>query len=270
VRRRTLLIALVVALTGCALRGARRDPVARRLRRLDARFERRADPAELAAAVSGYVELDSETGDDARVLGRLARAYLVLGMAEPERSREHWQVAREAAMRCLLIGSGFSGRFTAAGGRLVPAAARRVPEAHAGCAIWGGLAWARQVELRGAGGVALDLESLGALAQRGEQIARSPEEKAAAAHLRGLVAALPPDALGPDLDAAAAALEVAAGARLEARVDLARHVEARTGDVSAATASLDAVLSTEPPGAGWIPEDAWALQQAAIALNALR
>jgi hypothetical protein len=269
VERRWWVVALLVVLGGCVLRGAGRDPVARRLRRLDARFARRADPEALADAVAGYLEEHQRTGDDARVLERVARAYLVVGMAEPERSREHWQVAREAALRCLMTGSGFSGRVSAAGGRIVPAAAARIPAAHAGCATWGGLAWARQVEARGAGGVALDLEPLAALASRSVEIARNPTERAAARHLQGLVAALPPDALGPDLPLADAQLAAAGEADLVARVDHARLVLLRRGDAAGARAALDSVVGTAPPDEGYLPEDAWALQQAARALVSL-
>lgn len=267
--RRWSWVALAVVLSACSLRGARRDPVSRRLRKLDARFAQRADPESLSAAVSGYLDLASTAEDDARVLARVSRAYLVLGMAEPDRSAEHWQVAREVSLRCLMTGSGFSGRVSAAGGRVVASAAERIPEVHAGCAVWGGLAWARQVEARGAGGVALDLAPLRAMARRAEEVARTPAEKSGAAQLRGLAEALPPDVLGPDFAAAGAAFDAAGAKNLLARVDEARLVRLRQGDTAGARELLQGVLQAEAPEAGWLPEDAYALQQAATLLGTM-
>jgi hypothetical protein len=273
VGRPALSLALVVLLSACVGRQVRRrDPVSRQLRALDAKFDARADPVKLDAALQGYLALDARHPDDPRVLARLSEAFVVQGMADPAQAAGAWQVAREWGIRCILLGSAVSGRVQSAGGRLTPAAAKLVPAVHANCALWAAAAWARQSEARGAGGVALDLPVIAQLARRAQELSTPNQEAGAAEDVLGLALSLPPDAYEPPLAEAQTWLEAAgreAPASLLYRVDLAGAILIRNGQVGAARVLLAGVRDATEPEGGWRPEDRWALARAAELLETL-
>ncbi len=272
------MLPLVLALAACSAGRARRDPVARALREADRQHARREDPAAREAALQRYLGLLERSPDDHRVLARVTRALVVQGMASPDAARGSWQAAREYGLRCMMVGWAFAARVGATGGRVTPAAVKRLSPEHGACAVWTAEAWGRQSALRGGAGVALDLPVVQALAARGaEEPGRLADDSQSQGTL-GLALALTPEALRspgtqeqPDEQARArvafaAAIEADPG-RLLPRVDLVEFVLLPAGELGAARAMLAAVRDAPVPVEGDIPEAAWARLRAEALLS---
>ena len=264
-RRIGLAVGIFVgaAATGCAaLQRGGRDPVERSLRRADALYKKRAEPGQLEAAIQAYLDASGIDPDDTRVLGRLARAYVLradLGTADP---LTDYGTAREFGLRCLSLQPAFSGQVAAAGGRVTPKAVAQIQGDQLDCLRWTSIAWSRLALARGPG-MSLDFAAIDALGARTLALSGNDADGTGALS-RGLSLAVVPRVMGPDLDGALQQLRAAADKapdRLSRQVDLAVYglhrvnkAEERALLEAVAAAELTA-LGTGAPEAPEAPED---------------
>ena len=232
------------SLPPCARGG--KVPVDRCLSAGDAQFTRRAEPGLLDAAIGTYLDALSLNREDPRVLARLARAYATRAYANPDTAAQDDATARSMGLRCLLTDPDLQATVTAAGGLLTNRGISALPFAMAPCALWTALAWARSLAAAGVAGAAIDLRTVQLLAERA--VALDPaQERGLGEAVLGLVLALPPQPLHPDLDGAERHLRASiasAPGRLTPAVDLAEWVLARRGDAVAWKTTLEQIANT--------------------------
>lgn len=252
VRLRILWLGVALALSACVGRLLdRRDPTQRLLERGDHLFEQRADPARLDEAIEVWLSARQPDRPDARLLERLARAYLIRGYAHPEGTADDLLTAREMGLECLRLEPAVDYAITAAGGVLLPATVRSV-DAEAGvCMLWSATAWIRWMDRRGSAGAAIDHAVVLAMTERAHALKpAAPAGTTQGALGLALTLRVPPE---PAAVARAHDLLVAAGRaapeQLTWSVELAMRVHAARGDEVAWRQTLTEVSeATIAPG----------------------
>ncbi|MDP2305351.1 MAG: hypothetical protein Q8P18_04925 [Pseudomonadota bacterium] len=155
---------LLLWLGSCALRAtvgpSERD---RALAEADARWEARAEPGNLDAAMDLWLGSLSLAPDDPELLARLARGEWTRGQLEP--GQAHLENGQEYGYRCLLGWPAFAARLDVSGYELTPEAAAELPAEAGACLLWTIMNGLGQVERRGPG-AALELDALAALLDR--------------------------------------------------------------------------------------------------------
>lgn len=232
---------------GCAAfqRGSR-DPVEKALRRADALYRKRAEPEQLEAAIQAYLDALGLAPEDPRVLGRLARSYVLRADLERVDPLTDYGTAREFGLRCLSLQPAFSGQVAAAGGQVTPKAVSQLQSDQLECLRWTSLAWSRLALARGPG-MALDFPAIDALGARTLALSGGDADGLGAL-ARGLSLAVVPRVMGPDLEGALQQLQTAserAPTRLSRQVDLAVYGLHRV-DKAAKRALLEQVAAAEP------------------------
>lgn len=245
------LLALSLCLGACrwAQRRAERSPAEQAIATGDRAFAQRAEPGQLDLAIEAYLRGLDDEPEHPGLLWRLARAHTTRADTEAEDEGRGYGTARELGLRCLLVSPTFRGLVTASGGVVTPRAVEAVSDDLQPCLLWTGLAWARWLELRGVAGASLDLEVVTAIAERALALDPAAVDGLPLA-LAGLVAALPPEPLHPDLTLAERRLQAAWRAQppnLRAGVDLAALVYGPRGDLQAWQTTLTDIASVNPP-----------------------
>lgn len=151
-------------LGACALRASvapsERD---RALAEADARWEARAEPGNLDAAMDILLGGLALAPDDPALLARLARGEWTRGQLEP--GLVHLEIGQEYGYRCLLGWSSFAARLDVGGYVVTPEAALELPADAGPCLLWTIANGLGQVDRRGPG-AALELDAIEVLLGR--------------------------------------------------------------------------------------------------------
>lgn len=242
ISRLTWMLLLVMACSGPS-RQRKRDPLRDPLAEAAALMEQRADPARLDEAVAAYERLYERAPGDRRVVAGAARARLARAVGYPGRDPEDLARARELGFACVLLRREVREAAAARGGRLDPESFGSLVAVDLPCVEVAARAWLRWLEARGAGGASIDLPVVQALVDR-ELALAGPEPGVHALRDEALAWALPPAALGADLERADGAFTAAAREAPERRripVDRARHILAARGEEAAWRGTLELV-----------------------------
>ena len=211
-------------------------------------YMQRSDPEKLDQAIQAWQDGLLVVPEDVTLLSRLAQAYTTRALSNPDHSPDGFIVAREHGIRCLKTDTFLAGVAQTYGGRLVPRALRTVDVTLIDCLIWTSISWSRWLQLHGAAGASLDLEIVASLAEKAVELS-ADHDRGRPLHALGLALSLPPAPLGPDLDAAEAALSAALEAspdRWWIEVDLAEMIYAPTDQTENVHALLSAVTARSP------------------------
>ena len=245
------MLSWVILVVGCVFwqrQGDGDDPSYRYMNEGERFFMQRADPEKLDRAISSWQQGLVEAPESIELLGRLARAYTIRGVYDPEDRIDDYLRAREHGLRCLQTDTFLAGVAQTYGGRLIPRALRTVELELIECLTWTSIAWSRWLLEHGVAGATLDLEIVLALATKAVEL-DSEHDRGRPMYALGLALSLPPAPLEPDLSAAAEALQAAHKAAPERwwiEVDLAERVYAETGQDDAFTALLSDITQRTP------------------------
>jgi hypothetical protein len=224
--------AVVLGVCGCSAQKRDRSSLATRiLTNGDTLYRSRAEIWELDKAIQWYLSGVREFPENAKLMGRLARAYTVRAYAHLPDGLDGFATAREFGLRCLMTEPAFGGLVQSAGGAVTVRAVETLESDRIGCMTWTSLAWSRWLADRGVIGAAIDLEATIALASRAVDV-KGDYDKGRPHAALGLALALAPEPLNPDLERARRALNKAtsiAPSRLTPIVDLAQYVSAVEG-----------------------------------------
>jgi len=223
----------MLAMGGCSSQKRDRSSLsARILTNGDTLYHSRAEVRELDKAIQWYLSGVREFPENAKLMGRLARAYTVRAYAHPPDGLDGFATAREFGLRCLMTEPAFGGLVQSAGGAVSIRAVETLEADRIGCMTWTSIAWSRWLDGRGVIGASIDLEATIALATRAVDVMGEYDKGRPYAAL-GLALALAPEPLQPDLAGARRAFNKAtsiAPSRLTPIVDLAQYVSAVEGN----------------------------------------
>ena len=245
------MISWVILGVGCVFwqrQGNGKDPSYSYVAEGERFFMQRADPEKLDQAISSWQEGLLEVPESPALLGRLARAYTLRGLSDPEQRADDYIIAREHGLRCLQTDTFLAGVVQTYGGRLIPRALRTVELELIDCLTWTSIAWSRWLLDHGVAGASLDLDIVVALAQKAVEL-NPAHDRGRPMYALGLALSLPPSPLEPDLASATQAFQEAIQAAPErwwVEVDLAELVYAETGQSAAFTALLSDVVQRPP------------------------
>lgn len=239
---------LLFGLVACGGNKRERSNLAVRiLRNGDQLFAQRADIEELDRAIQWYLSGVREFPDDAKMMGRLARAYTLRAYGHPSDGLDGYATAKEFGIRCLMTETGFAGLVQSAGGEVTRRSISTLEADRIGCMTWTSIAWGRWLDERGVVGASIDLVAVQAMAQRAVDV--MPQYGGGRPYeALGLALALPPEPLKPDLGGARKAFLSASKLspdRLTVAVDLAQYVSAPEGNEAEWRALLTSVVGTE-------------------------
>lgn len=240
---------VLVSLAGCAPK-VLVTPETARLRALaaaDARWANRAQPGELDALNELWLGMLGQDADDAVVLARLARLEWTRAWLDAD--RRHFENAGDFGYRCLLTWPNFAAASELDGYRITARTAAALPAEAAPCLTWTVVGGLSLVEARGPG-AALELEAVRLLLDRLTVIG-APEDPGFLPWAQAMVLVLEAAPASPPATARgrfAAAIEAAPGVLLFRRTFATYFPDA-------ANVAMD----------GYVPADAWALENAAWA-----
>lgn len=261
---RLLPLLSLLLLVGCARwRGGGREPVDKQLRRADALWKRRGEPGQLEPLTQAYLDAYALSPEDPRVLGRLARIYVLHGDLAATDPLQHYGSAKEFGLRCLMLRANFAAQVTAAGGRVSPKAVSQAEDEDLECLAWTTIAWSRIALARGPG-MGLDYAVIDAMGARTLALSGADGDGRGAL-ARGLSLAVVPRVMGAKIDEAKAQLEAAAARqpeRLGRQVDLAVHGLHRVDKQAEADLLRAVAEAPAPPEGPSRPEDLAAQRRA--------
>jgi hypothetical protein len=184
--------AVVLGVYGCSAQKRDRSSLATRiLTNGDTLYRSRAEIRELDKAIQWYLSGVREFPENAKLMGRLARAYTVRAYAHPPDGLDGFATAREFGLRCLMTEPAFGGLVQSAGGAVTIRAVETLESDRIGCMTWTSLAWSRWLDDRGVIGAAIDLEATIALATRAVEVKDDYENLAAIQRAQALLLAGP-------------------------------------------------------------------------------
>lgn len=239
---------LIFGLVSCGGNKRERSNLAVRiLRNGDQLFTQRADIEELDRAIQWYLSGVREFPDDAKMMGRLARAYTLRSYGHPPDGLDGYATAKEFGIRCLMTETAFAGLVQSAGGEVTRRSILTLEADRIGCMTWTSIAWGRWLDQRGVVGASIDLVAVQAMAQRAVDV--MPQYGGGRPYeALGLALSIPPEPLKPDLVGARKAFLNASKLspdRLTVAVDLAQYVSAPEGNEAEWRALLTSVVGTE-------------------------
>jgi len=246
-------LALMVFLSGC-LGGASRKSKnlsVRIIREGDSLYKQREDRKKLDQAIQWYLSGTREFPDSAKIMGRLARAYVVRSYGHPGDGLDGYATARQFGLACLKTEESFGGLVMSTGGEITKKAIATLERDRIGCMTWTSLAWSRWLAERGVAGAGIDLRATISMAQRAVEVYGEYDGGRPWAAL-GLALALPLRPMEPDLGAARKALDRArqlSPDRLTPVVDIAEFVSAPQGDLDEWRSLLEGVVASNIDGA---------------------
>lgn len=213
----------------------------------DELYSERAERLKLDQAIQWYLSGTREFPEDAKVMGRLARAYVVRSYGHPGDGLDGYATARQYGLSCLKLEESFGGLLISTGGVVTKKAVATLERNRIGCLTWTSLAWSRWLAKRGVAGAGIDVVATTALAERSVEVFGEYDGGRPYAAL-GLALGLPLSPMEPDLGSARKALEKAISLspdRLTPTVDIAEFVSAPQGDHDEWRALLVKVVATE-------------------------
>jgi len=212
----------------------------------DALYLQRADLRELDKAIQWYLSGLREFPDQAKMMGKLSRAYAARAYGHPDDGLDGYATARRFGLDCLMSDPAFGGLVQAQSGTITKRAAETLKADMVECMAWTSIAWSRWMDQRGVMGTSIDLPSVKVLAQRAVEVDPKYDNGRPYAAL-GLALALPPKPLKPKLKKASEAFQQAielAPTRLTYKVDWAQYVIAVQGKNAEWTRILNQVVNT--------------------------
>jgi len=243
---RLLLIALL--LWGCGGKDRRAADLSHRIIRSgDRLYADRTDVVKLDQAIQWYLSGHREFPESAKMMGRLARAYVARSYGHPAEGLDGYATARQFGLACLKTEAAFGGLVMSTGGEITAKAIATLEEDRIGCMTWTSIAWSRWLADRGVVGAGIDLGATIALARRAVEVKEGYDGGRPYAAL-GLALALAPKPMKPKLGLARAALQQAmetSPTRLTPVVDLAEFVSAPQGKKKEWRSLLQRVVQTE-------------------------
>jgi hypothetical protein len=255
-------LALAVLLAGC-IGGANRKKknlATRIIKSGDALYKERADRQKLDQAIQWYLSGTREFPEDAKVLGRLARAYVVRSYGHVRDGLDGYATARQYGLSCLKMEESFGGLLMSTGGVVTKKAVATLERNRIGCMTWTSLAWSRWLSERGVAGAGIDLGATIALARRAVEVHGDYDSGRPYAAL-GLATAIALPPMNPDLAAARKSFDKAhdlSPQRLTIQVDLAEYISAPERNADEWRTLLDGVVaaSLDPSSADFLENQA--------------
>jgi len=239
----------MVALLGVGCGGKDRkaaDLSHRIIRSGDKLYAERSDVARLDQAIQWYLSGNREFPDSAKMMGRLARAYVARSYGHEVEGVDGYATAKQFGLACLKTEAAFGGLVSSTGGEITSKAIITLEEDRIGCMTWTSIAWSRWLADRGVAGAGIDLGATIALARRAVEVKGTYDGGRPYAAL-GLALALAPKPLEPKLGAARKAFTKAmelSPSRLTPMVDMAEFVSAPQGKKKEWRRLLETVAST--------------------------
>jgi len=265
-------VALALLLTSCAARRAGDEgPSAAEIEAADRLYAQRADFDRLIEAQQAYLSLLADEPNHPALLGRLSIAYSAQAYGYPETvdPERVYALAREYGLRCLALNPAWTSRLALGEGRINRRVAAALTTSDVKCLQASLIAWARWLEIRGPG-AHLDLAPLLALSNRLEDLSNGFDWVAPWA--LGMVGALPPAALEPDLAAAAEHFKEAARRHpglVTPKLDWLVHVQADIddSDLSYQAAVIQSDYAAMAESGSWILENRRGLEVLAAIID---
>jgi len=229
----SLLLGLLIgAPVGCGGKDGRATDLSQKIIRSgDKRYAGRADVARLDQSIQWYLSGNREFPDSAKMMGRLARAYVARAYGHEQAGVEGYATARRFGLACLKTELAFGGLVGSAGGEITAKAISTLEVDRIGCMTWTSIAWSRWLAERDVVGAGIDLGATIALARRAVELKPGYDGGRPYAAL-GLALALAPEPLSPKLGSARKALDQAielSPGRLTPLVDKAEFISAPQG-----------------------------------------
>ncbi len=242
-------VAISVVVAGClsGANGKKRGLASKIIKSGDELYKERAERTKLDQAIQWYLSGSREFPDDAKVLGRLARAYTVRSYGHPKDGLDGYATARQYGLSCLKKEESFGGLMISTGGVVTKKAVATLDRNRIGCMTWTSLAWSRWLAERGVAGAGIDLKATIALASRAVEVYGDYDAGRPFAAL-GLAQCIGLPPMEPNLDAARESLTKAiqmAPQRLTPSVDLAEYISAPQGKADEWRGLLDGVIATK-------------------------